>query len=406
MNKRNLEFMPVIIGGDINAYSVARTFHEEYKIKSLVISKGDKSLLGTVVNSKIINNVFNENLENMKVFEKILIRVARKYSNKKLILFACGDWYVKMMLEIKDKLSKYYIIPTIDLKLMNKIIQKDVFYNLCEELNIDYPKTFIYDCKKINNLDFNFDYPIIAKPADPVLYHYANFKGKKKGFKFYNQGELEEMLKNLSTSSYNGKFLIQDFIPGDDSKMHVLTCYCDKNHEVKFFALGHVLLEEHTPGAIGNHAAIINEVNQEIFDQASKFLKHIKYTGYANFDIKYDQRDGKYKFFEINTRLGRSNFYITGSGFNTAKLIVDEYVYNKKLNVTIANNENLYLILPKNVLFKYLKDTDLKKKAKALIKAKKYCNPLIYKQDLGIKRLIYICGYLFNQIRKYNKYYK
>ena len=104
------------------------------------------------------------------------------------------------------------------------------------------------------------------------------------------------MLNNLRTSTYDGKFIFQDFIPGDDSNMYVLTCYCDKNSKVKFYALGHVLLEEHAPGAIGNHAAIINEVNENIFAQAQRLLEHVKYVGYANFDIKYDVRDGKYKF--------------------------------------------------------------------------------------------------------------
>jgi D-aspartate ligase len=406
MEIRNLEFIPVIIGGDINAYSIARTFHEEYKVKSLVISKNSKKQWKPTTNSRIIENIFIDNLEDIKIFEKVLINIAQKNKSKKLILFACGDWYVHMILEIKNKLSKYYIIPSINLKLMNKITKKDIFYNLCEKLNIDYPKTFIYDCKKKNKLSFDFNYPIIAKPADPVMYHYTDFIGKKKGFKFNNKQELEEMLANLNKSSYTGKFIIQEFIPGDDSYMRVLTCYCDRNHEVKFFSLGHVLLEEHTPGAIGNHAAIINEVNYEIFEQASKFLKHIKYTGYANFDIKYDGRDKKYKFFEINTRLGRSNFYVTGSGFNTAKLIVDEYIYNKKLDIIIADNENLYSILPKALLFKYLKDKSLKGRVKLLIKQKKYCHPLLYREDRNIKRSIYVYCTLLNQIRKYYKYCK
>lgn len=91
-------------------------------------------------------------------------------------------------------------------------------------------------------------------------------------------------------------------------------------------------------------------MNPEIVAAATKFLEHIGYTGFANFDIKYDERDGKFKFFEINVRLGRSNFYVTGSGFNTVKWIVDDYIYNKLDDYTVADNINLYTVVPKGVI--------------------------------------------------------
>jgi len=239
------DFMPVIIGSDINSYSIARAFHEEYQIKSLVVSR---YLWGPTANSKIIDNITYEDIEEPGVLVKKLIEIAKERKNKKLILLACGDWYVSKIIEAKDILDKYYIIPSIEEEKRNKLVKKDYFYQICKELNIDYPKTHVIDCsKKIDEMDlnFDFDYPIIAKPADSNIYHYVNFPGKKKGFKFNNKNELITMLKKLSTSSYKDKFIIQDFIPGYDSNMRVLTCYCDQNSKVKFFALGHVLLEEH-----------------------------------------------------------------------------------------------------------------------------------------------------------------
>ena len=46
------------------------------------------------------------------------------------------------------------------------------------------------------------------------------------------------------------------------------------------------------------------------------------YRGYANFDVKVDPRDGLAKFFEVNPRIGRNNYSVTGAGANVARFVV------------------------------------------------------------------------------------
>lgn len=397
------EFLPVILGADITAYSLARSFHEEYKIKSLVLSMSEG---GYIANSDIIENRIFPGLENKDVLVEHLLEIGKEFEGKKkLIVLGCGDWYVRALIESKKVLDPYYIVPYIDEDLLNRIVLKDKFYEIFEELGLDYPKTYVYECGKKNDLKFDFDYPVIAKPANSAMYHYAKFEGKKKVFSFDNEEDLRKMLKNLEGSSYNYKFLIQDKIPGDDTYMRVLTCYCDKNSKVRFASLGRTLLEDHTPSAIGNPVAIINEVNPDIVAAATKFLEHIGYVGFANFDIKYDERDGKYKFFEINVRLGRSNFYVTGSGFNTVKWIVNDYIYDNLEDYTVADNINLYSVVPKGVIMKYVPESDFKDLARKLFKEGKVTYPLLYKEDKNFKHNFYARAALLNQFRKFRKYF-
>ena len=361
---------------------------------------------GYIANSDIIENRVFPGLEKKEVLVERLLEIGKEFEGKKkLIVLGCGDWYVRALIESKKVLEPYYIVPYIDEDLLNKIVLKDKFYEIFEELGLDYPETYVYECGKENDLKFNFKYPVIAKPANSAMYHYAKFEGKKKVFSFDNEEDLRKMLANLEKSSYNYKFLIQDKIPGDDTYMRVLTCYCDKNSKVRFAALGRTLLEDHTPTAIGNPVAIINEVNPDIVAAATKFLEHIGYVGFANFDIKYDERDGKYKFFEINVRLGRSNFYVTGSGFNTVKWIVDDYIYDKLDDYTVADNINLYSVVPKGVIMKYVPESDFKDLARKLFKEGKVTYPLLYKADKNLKHNFYARAALLNQYRKFKKYF-
>jgi len=407
MDFKEYEFLPVILGGDITAYSLVRSFYEEYQIKSLAVSM---SKGGPVVMSGLCENLYYDNLESVEVLLPTLMEIGEKYGkNKKLIVLGCGDWYVRILIENKAMLSKHYIVPYIDEALMNRIVLKDKFYEIMEELGIPYPKTFVYDCKERTPLPdkFDFDYPIIAKTANSALYHYAKFPGKKKVFCFDTRAQLDEMLENLATSSYDYKFLIQDRIPGDDTGMRVLTCYCDSDSLVRFAALGHTLLEEHTPSALGNPCCIINEVDMEVVNQAQRFLEHIGYVGYANFDLKYDPRDGKYKFFEINIRLGRSNYYITGSGFNAVKWLIDDYIYHREFKgLTVADNEHLFTFVPKYVIKNFVGDQELRARALRLMKEKKWSNPLVYAPDMTLKRRAYVAAYGLNQIKKFRQFYK
>lgn len=174
---------------------------------------------------------------------------------------------------------------------------------------------------------------------------------------------------------------------------------------MKMMCLGHVLLEEHTPRGIGNHALIITEPNEELMLKVKNLLEDLQYVGFSNFDIKYDRRDGKFKFFEINTRQGRSNYYVTGSGFNVAKYVVEEYVYGRELELEMAKEEHLWTVVPKGVMFKYVKDEEVKAKLRKLIREKKVVNPNFFRKDFVLERSYRMYRNYLSHFVKFKKYY-
>ena len=188
--------------------------------------------------------------------------------------------------------------------------------------------------------------------------------------------------------------------------MRVLTNYSDKHGKVKMMCLGHVLLEEHTPHGLGNHAVIITEKNEEIQRQFKALLEEIGYVGFSNFDIKYDRRDGKYKVFEINTRQGRSNYYVTAAGANIAKLVVDDYIMDKPLSFTAVDNEHMFTVVPKKVAFTYIRPEEYRSKMRSLMQQGKVSNPLLYKADTSLIRKLRIFKNMHRHHANFKKYYK
>ena len=395
------EFIPVLFGNDINVYSVARAFYEKFGVKSKVFGK---ALMGTCYKSKMIDFTEIENLDTPEVMLTVVNDLALKETTKKLIAIGCGDNYVKCICKNREFFKSNVIVPYADYDFLENLMDKEKFYALCEEHGIDYPKTYICTVRDYENIKLHFDPPYILKPANQVQYYNHKFDGQKKVFKLDTKRELDTVVKQVYDAGYTDNMIIQEFLPGDDTYMRVLTSYSDKNGKVKMMCLGHVLLEEHTPYGIGNHAVIITEYEEELINKYRKFLDDIGYVGFSNFDIKYDTRDNKYKAFEINTRQGRSNFYVTGSGHNIAELLVEDYLYNNPIEEDIARNEHLWMVVPKGVAFRYA--PEYKDRMKRLIRNGKYVNPLFFKPDNDKERLLRLIRSQLGHYVKFKKYLK
>ena len=204
------------------------------------------------------------------------------------------------------------------------------------------------------------------------------------------------------SAGYNDDFVVQEYIKGTDANMRVLTCFCDQNSNVLFSSVGRVLLEEKGPDVTGNYSAIVNTEDEKLVEAAKKFLKETNYKGYANFDVKYDDETKDFYFFEVNVRLGRSNFYMGAGHTNYLEPCVDAYIYENVKDKYEQKGKELYRIIPFCVIKKYVKDKELIKEYKKL----KRNNPLDYKKDFSLKRKFYINMALINHIRKFRKYYE
>lgn len=393
------DFLPVLFGNDINVYSVARAFYEEYGIQSRVFGK---ALMGTCYKSKLVKFTEVKALDTPQTLLKVLCDYAERHSDKKILAIGCGDNYVKCLACNKGNFPENVIIPYADYDFLESLMDKERFYALCEQHGIAYPKTFICTSENKDAFTLPFEAPYILKPANQVEYYKHKFEGQKKVFKLDSFEELKATVRKVYAAGYTDHMIVQDFLPGDDTYMRVLTGYSDRHGKVKMMCLGHVLLEEHTPYGIGNHAVIINEYEKELTEKFAQLLESIHYTGFFNFDIKFDKRDNTYKAFEINTRQGRSNFYVTGAGHNVARLFVEDHVYGHELEEDIAQNEHLWMVVPKGVAFKYA--PAYKERMKKLIREGKYVNPLFLKGDNDPERMLRLIRSQLGHYVKFKKY--
>ncbi len=408
MNLKN-DLLPVLLGADLNCYSVARAFFEEYGVISHAFGKYS---IGATRHSRIVNFYPVANLDNTEICINVLRDFADKNEDKILILMGCTDEYAEFIIDNKHRLEDRYIMPYIDTDLKNRLLDKADFYEICEKYGIPYPKTCVVSSAEekdaLSEEKIGFSYPIVVKPSSSIEYWKHPFENMKKVYFSESPEQTAEILSDIYSSGYDRKVILQDTIPGGDSDMRVLTLYSDRNADVKMMCLGHVLLEEHTPKGRGNHAAIITEEPPEICKKIKEMLSDLKYVGFANFDIKYDRRDGVFKVFEINLRQGRSNNYITSSGINISKLVVDDRVLNEDMPYIEQKEEFFWHSVPKKIVFEYTEDSAAVEKCKRLCKEKKEAMPFLFKYDLRFNplRSIFVFENMRRQFKKFATYCK
>lgn len=396
--------VPVHVGAGILGYSYARLYQEAYGLVTTVLSPNE---LKMVSKSKFVSYRTIPGLDEDHKLIRVLSEVGSELQacGKVGLLTGSDDWYVTTLSRHKEELEQWFVVPYADYGLIDEITQKSRFYSLCEELGIPYPKTWTFSCgDPLETLDpEQFTYPLIAKPSNSTRYQHVQFPGKKKIFEVQSPQELGDIWKAIRASDYDRELIIQDFVPGGDDGLRSLTLFADEHGDTKVSAMGRVVLQDHNPMALGNPVCILGERDERVVEDAARFLKRVGYHGWANFDVKYDPRDGSYRFFEVNTRPGRNTYYVALGGVNFAKTIVEGFVLGHELPVRKANRPFLYATVPAYVIRRSVSDEPLREQVLGMYRSGQASNPMFCEGDsLEQKfwaRLTYV-----NQIRKFKRY--
>lgn len=395
---------PVILGSDFSCYSYIRCFWEAYGVKPIVLASADiKSVRSRFCDYRVIPGI-----DRPEVCLPELERLGDELiaAGKIPFLVGCGDHYARLVSENKPQIEERWYTPYLDFELLDDITQKERFYEICEEIGVPYPKTVYLDCgdKTATVDDGGFMYPVIAKPSNSAAWHYAEFEGQQKVYLIHSREQLEALYKQLQETTYDKLLIVQEFIPGDDTQIRILSSYLDAAGDPVFMVGGRVMVEDHSPTAIGNPAVIVSEQLDAVSDDALRFMRHVGYRGMANFDVKYDERDGTYKFFEINTRPGRSSDFVRQAGINFAQVQVDDVLMGEKRPRISNTKPFIYTTVPPYVVKRSIDDDAIRRQVLDGFRTGLTHYALDWDEDCMGQRFWSKVTY-YHQIDKFRKYF-
>ncbi len=403
--KRNTDFLPIILGSDENAYGTARLFREAYpQVTPLLLCT--QQLIPTRHSHLFLCRVI-DGLEREEVFADALSDVLRRCAPEygKLLVVPCSDYYTSLLCRHWDRFDALIANPMPSESLLETFDTKDKFYALCERHGMDYPKTVVAGPDERESVidRLPFDFPIVVKPENSNALDYlrCHFEGKKKVYFFDTKEEYLTMVRGMNRSTYRGKLILQEFIPGGDDAMRVLNSYSDTDGRVRAMCLGQPVLEYYDPKSAGNYAAILSRADAPLCGRLRRFLEELGYAGFANIDMKYDSRTGRYVLFEINPRLGRSSYFCRAAGLNMMRLLVEDVVYGRREACVYSEKTALWSNVPRGVLDKYVTSDALRGELRGL----RATHTLWQRGDLSPARVYRLARYYAAQYRNFARYY-
>ena len=398
---------PVLLGADLNCYSMARAFFAAYGTPSVAYGQ---VALGATQHSRYIQFTEVPSLGKREVLLSCLAKYAKRLGRgTRAILIPCTDEYTRLLIEERTRLSAAYLVPVPPASVL-PLFEKDAFYAACQAQGIPYPETLTVSSmpslSAIREAGERLGYPFIIKPSSSVDYWHHPFAGMEKVYLAHNKNEAECVLAGIFGSGYPGRVLLQRYIAGGDRAGYVLTVYIDRHGVPRMRACGRALLEEHTPCGKGNYAALITVPIPPIAEPLCRLLATVDYRGFANFDLRQDERDGRFYVLELNPRLGRSNYFLTAGGKNPAALLVEDLVQQKQIKNEDMCQQILFRTIPFSAVWHYVEQDEDALLARQLHKSRQDACPFYDKQDLAANplRALYVWEHMRRQKQKFHHY--
>lgn len=311
--------IPVLLGLDLNAYSMAIAFYEAFGVKSHAFGR---YACGITEHSRLVKPHIIPALTERETAARALLSFAREHRGAYLLLVPCADRYVELLRDLRARLSPFFHTYFADDTALDAVSDKASFYALCERYAVPYPRTLcIGSPEQLPRLETaDIPYPAVLKPSDTNEYYRHPFTGMQKVYFPKGSAEARAIGMRIYAAGYRGTLLLQQCIGDGAPVAKTLTVAIDRHGHTSLMTLARAVLEERTPTAVGNYAALLTEPTDALSERLCRLLEAIGYRGIANFDLLYD-RYGQGYALECNPRQGRSCDHVRAAGINLAAFL-------------------------------------------------------------------------------------
>lgn len=242
-------------------------------------------------------------------FIEFLIQFSKQIGCKP-VLIPLSDEHVLVISRNRELLEAHYEFVMPDKETIEALCTKVGLIEVAYSLNIPAPVThFPKSADEVEQIAGQLPYPVILKPGESPQWHdplierqlrHGLLEGRAKVVLCNNGDELKKAYQQLA--SINPELIIQEVIPGEDSRLYYVSFYMDRNSQPLAAFAGRK--DRVIPIGFGSASFVHSFHDPILIKTGLRIFQGMRYQGLGGIEFKKDPRDETYKLIEVNTRFG------------------------------------------------------------------------------------------------------
>ncbi len=217
------------------------------------------------------------------------------------VLFATNDTLVSLVARHETLLASFYRFVIPPSAAVELIVDKRRQYLFAQEQGVPIPLTCFPTCRaEVEALHATMPFPCILKP-------YQSAPGRavlgKKAIRAETANELLSAFDRFATGPT--KFMVQEFIPGDDAQLFGYLGFWDRDGSEHSWLTKQKLRQ--FPAGLGDGSLHRTVDVPEVRALTTTLLEAMQYRGFVAAEFKRDSRTGQLRLIEINPRTAMCN---------------------------------------------------------------------------------------------------
>lgn len=300
----------VILGGSISSLGAARCL-AKYGISVFVLGNADSVVQYSRSVSRFTS--FPPNLKDEEIPDYLvdyLVKMAEKPGVKGSVLFPSSDIMLRVVAQHNSLLAEHYVLTTLPWETVKFLYDKRLTYTLAREARVAMPQSHVLgDADQLAALDV--DFPVVIKPAIAPRFWRSV---KKKAFRADNREELQACYEAMSRVIGSSEVIVQDFLPNPSRNLFSFAGYFMEGEPIVGLSIKRA---RQFPKDFGLYNTFAEAVDvPELRELASQLLRSIHYTGLAEVEFMWDEKQSCFKLLEVNARLWESHSLAAAAGLD------------------------------------------------------------------------------------------